>query len=182
MGILKVAFLALGLLLAANAQAGPILVEVFRGHTLVGGGAPYSGKVGEFFDTDIRFASETLYNWHPFGLPDFGALITGHLAVDATDTYTFRLDSDDGSLLFIDNLLVVDNGGPQPPDFEVGSALLTAGIHEFRVEFFECCGGPSGVDLILPEGVVFNGPESGTLLLVGLGTLSLLGYGRRRRA
>jgi len=118
-----------------------------------GGGAPYSDLVGFFQSTEIMFASETGYSWHPYDLQDFGAEITGVLAVEADGDHEFTLDSDDGSMLYIDGDLVVDNGDAHAPETASGSAYLTAGAHSFKIEFFECCGDPSGVDLILPDGV-----------------------------
>jgi hypothetical protein len=132
-----------------------LLVRIFSGHGLTGGGAPYSGLLGSFNATSISFATDTGYNWHPFGAPDFGADITGNLVVASAGTYTFSLNSDDGSLLFIDGNLVVDNGGAHAPQIASGNATLTAGTHTFEVQFFEDLGGPSGVDLILPAGVTY---------------------------
>jgi len=163
--------------------AGPITVDVYAGHTTSGGGAPYSDLVGSFLSPDIQFATNFGYAWHPFGLPDFGADMTGHLLVEADGTYTFTLDSDDGSMLFIDSLLVVDNGGPHVPTVVSDSVFLTAGLHPFEVQFFEDFGGPSGVDLILPAGVTYNGvPEPSTMLLIGTGLVGLLGLRRKFRS
>jgi hypothetical protein len=137
-----------------------VQVEIYTGHSRIGGGAPYSGFVGSFTSSRVSFAAETGYNWHPFSLNDFGADITGYLDVAAAGTYTFALNSDDGSLLFIDGSLVVDNGGAHAPRVTIGSANLTAGRHCFEVQFFECCSGESGVDLILPPGVLYGCPPS----------------------
>jgi PA14 domain-containing protein len=141
---------------AADAGTPPVNVDVFSGFTFDGGGAPYSGLVGSFQSADIKFATTTGFNWHPFGLASFGADMTGFLHVPTDGTFTFTLTSDDGSLLFIDGSLVVDNGGPHGPVTVSGSAVLTEGTHSFEVQFFECCGGPSGVDLLLPAGVTFG--------------------------
>ena len=135
-----------------------ITVNVYDGFTFSGGGAPYSGLIGTLTASDVQFATANSYNWHPFGLGSFGADITGSLDVAAAGTYSFTLDSDDGSLLFIDGLLVVDDGNAHPPQIGTGSATLTAGTHSFEVQFFECCGGPSGVDLTLPAGVTYGCP------------------------
>ncbi|TAL03533.1 MAG: HYR domain-containing protein [Verrucomicrobia bacterium] len=78
--------------------------------------------------------------------------------------------------MFIDGNLVVDAGGVHPPGAASGSASLTAGVHSFEVQFFECCGDPAGVDLSLPAGVTFGGiipptvvcdPPSGSTFPVG---------------
>ncbi len=51
--------------------------------------------------------------------------------------YTFSLLSDDGSQLFIDDQLVIDNDGLHPPLEKTGTIQLAAGIHRLRVEYFQ---------------------------------------------
>jgi len=139
---------------ATSLQA--VNVNVYTGFTPdVGGGAPYSNLAGSFTSPDVQFAANTGYSWHPFGLVAFGAEITGCVYAASDGDYQFALNSDDGSLLYIDGLLVVDNGGPHGPQTVNGNVVLTAGYHSFRVEFFEDYGEPSGVDLTLPDGVTY---------------------------
>jgi hypothetical protein len=148
---------ALAMVLIGAGNAGAINVEVFSGFTCCSGsGTPYSDLAGTFQSPDIQFGTATSFNWHPFGLESFGARLTGSLGVASDGMHTFTLCSDDGSLLFIDGTLVIDNGGDHGPQCIEGSAALTAGTHSFEVQFFECCGGPSGVDLLLPEGVTYQ--------------------------
>src|SRR5262249_45755005 len=51
--------------------------------------------------------------------------------------YTFFLNSDDGSRLFINGNLVVDNGGVHAALEIAGSLELSAGEHEVKLEFFQ---------------------------------------------
>lgn len=172
------------LVFAFTIGAEAITIDIYSGHGYTGGGAPYSGLVGSFTSADIMFATNTGYAWHPYGLGNFGADITGYLNVSVPFLYMFTLNSDDGSMLYIDGNLVVNNGGAHSPRMWSGFAALTAGIHTFEVQFFEDYGGPSGVDLYLPCGVRYyheSVPEPATLLLVGLGLIGLAGFRRRMK-
>jgi hypothetical protein len=62
---------------------------------------------------------------------------TGKLRVPKDGTYTFFLESDDGSRLFIDGKQVVDNGGLHAMEEKEGQTELKAGDHALKVEFFE---------------------------------------------
>ena len=179
--LLTAALAAAAILGAGSMASAQVTTNVYTGHG-GGGGAPFSGLVGTLNTPDIQFATNTGFNWHPFGLFDFGSDSTGSLSVATSGTYTFSLVSDDGSQAFIDGSLVVDDSGAHGPNLSTGSVFLTAGLHSFEVQFFECCGGASGVDFNLPSGVsVSNGvPEPGVwaLMLVGFGGL---GAALRRR-
>jgi hypothetical protein len=67
--------------------------------------------------------------------------VTGYLAVAQAGGYTFRLMSDDGAKLWIDDRLVVDHDGLHGPDPKDGEIALTAGEHPLRVWHFENTGG-----------------------------------------
>lgn len=55
--------------------------------------------------------------------------------------YRFDLASDDGSRLWVDDTLVVDNGGIHAKTNKEGRAHLAAGVHRVRVAYFEQGGG-----------------------------------------
>ena len=63
------------------------------------------------------------------------------ITVPTTGQYSFRLRSDDGSELFIDNNLVIDHDGLHGATDKDGELNLTAGRHALRVNFFEAGGG-----------------------------------------
>ncbi|MGB2806995.1 MAG: lamin tail domain-containing protein, partial [Sedimentisphaerales bacterium] len=71
----------------------------------------------------------------------FGFRFTALIGVPANGTYTFYTTSDDGSQLFIEDNLVVDNDGLHSMVESSGSIYLDAGRHPITVTFFEKTGG-----------------------------------------
>jgi hypothetical protein len=157
---------------------------IYSGFVPSGGGAPFSGFVGSLSTPDITFGTDTGFNWHPFGLSEFGADSKGILFAPSAGTYTFSLTSDDGSLAFIDGNLVVDDGNPHGPAFASNSIFLAAGKHTFEVQFFECCGDPSGLDFGHEGTTISSVPEPSTwaMLLLGFGGLGLMYHRGGRKA
>jgi PA14 domain. len=71
----------------------------------------------------------------------FGFVFQGMIKVPYDAIYTFYTTSDDGSQLFIDDKLIVDNDGLHGPIEKSGQAPLAKGFHKIRVTFFERTGG-----------------------------------------
>ena len=71
----------------------------------------------------------------------FSATWGGWLAVDQAGPYEFATVSDDGSWLYVDGALVVDNGGQHAPHEQRGPVTLTAGLHAVRIDYFQNGGG-----------------------------------------
>ncbi len=77
-----------------------------------------------------------------FGFEDyFVAQVLGNINVTQAGSHTFRLTSDDGSKLSIDNSVVVDHDGLHGPTPKEGTVNLTAGLHALRIDHFERTGG-----------------------------------------
>jgi hypothetical protein len=70
-----------------------------------------------------------------------GATFEGFVVAPADGVYIFELESDDGSLLYIGDDLIVDNNGLHGMQTAGGSIGLKAGPHAIRIEFFEASGG-----------------------------------------
>ncbi len=95
----------------------------------------------------------------------FGLVFTGKIRISSAGNFDFELGSDDGSRLVIDGTQVVNNDGLHSFATQTGSATLSAGFHDLRVEFFERSGGesvrlryrPTGGTLIeVPASVLFH--------------------------
>jgi hypothetical protein len=74
----------------------------------------------------------------------------GYLVVPKSDYYLFRLTSDDGSILRINNVVVVDNDGNHATQTVSGQRLLQRGVHSFRLDYMQGPGGEQS--LILDDG------------------------------
>ena len=75
-------------------------------------------------------------------LPEDGFSVRwrGKLRIDEPGRYTFYLNSDDGSRLYVDKALVVDNWSPHGELERQGSIDLRAGDVPIRVEYFDNIG------------------------------------------
>jgi 4-amino-4-deoxy-L-arabinose transferase-like glycosyltransferase len=76
----------------------------------------------------------------------------GQMRAPKTGEYVFGTSSDDGSLMFIDDQLVVDNGGDHGDRYVDGRILLDAGWHDFRLRYAQSGGGMHLVLFWTPPG------------------------------
>ena len=73
-----------------------------------------------------------------FGMGErFIAHALANLNVPAEGNYEFRLTSDDGSRLVIDDAVVIDHDGLHGESSKEGTVALGAGYHDLRVEYFD---------------------------------------------
>lgn len=70
-----------------------------------------------------------------------GVRFSGQIEAPRDGTYKFWITSDDGSKLFVDGKVVVDNDGTHPPTEKAGSVELKKGRHAFELGFFNAGGG-----------------------------------------
>jgi hypothetical protein len=61
----------------------------------------------------------------------------GRFWIEKPDKYRFSLVSDDGSKLYIDDKVIVNNDGTHPPMAVTGSVKLAGGLHRIRVSYFQ---------------------------------------------
>ena len=71
---------------------------------------------------------------------NFGLVFEGEIDIGKKGTYNFRLGSDDGSRLFINNKMVVENDGVHGMVAKNGKIELEQGRAKLRLEYFEKSG------------------------------------------
>ena len=77
---------------------------------------------------------------------------SGYINIEKEGIYTFFTDSDDGSMLYIDDEEVVNNDGNHGSLEKSGKAALKKGFHKIKVLYFDSGGGNSLKVSIQPEG------------------------------
>lgn len=81
------------------------------------------------------------------GYDTYAVRYTGKLNVDVAALYTFAVTSDDGSRLYIDGNLIVNNDGRHRAIRKQNTVALEQGLHDIVVEYFEW-GGLSSLDVL----------------------------------
>jgi|GEM_PF-3540277 len=100
----------------------------------------------------------------------FAARYEGQLVVEEGGRYTFNLSSDDGSMLFIDGVPVLDNDGLHGTRTRTVTLDLDEGAHDIEVRYFEN-GGAQTLQLS------WNGPDTdGATEVIGGDSFRLPGY------
>ncbi|KAL0041525.1 hypothetical protein WJX79_006292 [Trebouxia sp. C0005] len=86
--------------------------------------------------TNIDFASQPGY-WSNNTVASFwAAVFTGHIKLPVGGLWSFSLSSDDGSLLYIDGALFINNDGSHSAtSVQSQSFNLTAGYHSIEVDY-----------------------------------------------
>lgn len=77
---------------------------------------------------------------------NFAAKFVGRIQAPVSGTYTFALQSDDGSILFIDNTEIINHDGVHQYTSKTGNVFLSEGFHDIEIQYFESFG-ESGLQL-----------------------------------
>lgn len=121
------------------------------------GSAVGIGLYGEYF-SDINFTQRQFTkvepqvnfpsDWTPSGLGDsFSVRWTGWVQPKVTGVHTFSVNSDDGSKLWVNGVLVVDNWGSHGAQKKSGTISLQAGIkYDIQLDYYDS-GGAAVVQL-----------------------------------
>jgi len=75
------------------------------------------------------------------GVTEFGYIYSGYLLVPKDGIYTFYLESNDGSKLFINEKEIINNDGGHSAKEESGTMALRAGMYPFVLKYFQMGGG-----------------------------------------
>jgi hypothetical protein len=109
----------------------------------------------------------------------FAFNFTGYINVPSDGQYTFYTSSDDGSLLYIDGFLVVNNDKQHGVDEKSGTIGLKAGKHAISVGFFQQYGdrvltvsyaGPNISKQIIPSSLLFRSSTTSLSREMNLGS------------
>jgi len=114
-----------------------------------------NGLKAEYYDNKFftgkpvltRVDRQVDFNWRD-GAPakgiapsNFSVKWTGRLVAPASDLYELQLASDDGSRLYLDGKLLIDNWGDHPFDLESARVNLEAGrSYDLRIEYYQSWG------------------------------------------
>src|SRR6185369_1853305 len=92
---------------------------------------------------------------------NFEALFVGVFNAPTAGTYTFATGSDDGSMIFIDGQVVVDNNVALSFSERSGSTFLTQGGHEIVIAYYQLTAGYElYANVQLPGGTMQRLPNS----------------------
>ncbi len=91
----------------------------------------------------------------------FAIRYNGNFEITKENTYTFKLTSDDGAILYIDGEKVIDNDGIHAAKTTTGSKALKAGKHALRLDYFQGARGPVALSLAISDALTEPRPLVG---------------------
>ena len=71
----------------------------------------------------------------------------GYIQIIKNGIYKFATRSDDGSQVYINGRIIVDNGGRHPLRYGFGNILLDKGLYHIKIIYFDS-GGESAMELL----------------------------------
>ena len=117
-----------------NVASMPDLIDRVPDHIRIESSLAYGSSGNAYPGLDDRFKN----NW--------GARFSGLIDVPESGNWTFYLNTDDGSELWINGVSTIQNYGSHGMREYSATINLNAGYHDFKVEFFQG-GGPHGLKL-----------------------------------
>ncbi|WP_423148310.1 family 20 glycosylhydrolase [Rubrolithibacter danxiaensis] len=94
----------------------------------------------------------------------FGVIYTGFINIPEDGTYTFTTRSDDGSRLWLDDRLIVNNDMRHAAFEQTSATKLQKGLHRIKIAYFQVNGGefktfmsqPGKTRSVIPVNVLYN--------------------------
>lgn len=138
-----------------------------------------NGLVGKYYHGNAWLGAPAIQQKDLFIFPNdllpapFSIEWEGKIYAPREGQYVFGTQSDDGSILYIDGKLVVDNGGHHADRYMEGRVSLTEGLHDIRLRYNQDDGGrvmelywipPGGhkemvpTEALFPPSAVLTGP------------------------
>lgn len=77
----------------------------------------------------------------------WGLSCTSYLNIPENGNYSFELFSDDGSRLYMDGAVLINNDGPHAFQGAISSVNLLTGLHKIRMEVWQNNAGQQGLQL-----------------------------------
>lgn len=97
-------------------------------------------SVGTIYTSTLNVPLRDFREGFP-GVPDlfewFAIDYSGRFWIEKPGLYSFELTSDDGSKLYVDGRLVVDNDGVHAAETRIAVFTLEGGLHRIRVSYFQ---------------------------------------------
>jgi hypothetical protein len=93
-------------------------------------------------------------NLRPIYINNYRIRCQGQIVVVTSGYYLFKLSSDDGSMLYINNSLLISNNFNHGIQTVQGTRLLERGIHGFKLEYAQSGGGLMALILETQSGLV----------------------------
>jgi hexosaminidase len=115
--------------------------------------------------TQIGLASQISFKKVPNKAREYGIVFTGFINVNENASFEFSLNSDDGSRLYIDNQLIIDNDDKHARYERSSDVALKAGLHKIKVLYFDdgpgstlqvSVKGTDGKKIEIPSVMLFN--------------------------
>ena len=112
-----------------------------------------NGNVSKF---TFPYENEKLSNY-------FGLVFSGFIKVPNEGVYTFSVSSNDGSRLYIDDKLVVENDGWHGTYEKEGAIALQVGLHKVKLLYFQS-GGEKSLEVFMKSNESIKMEISGSIL------------------
>ncbi|MBF0196983.1 MAG: hypothetical protein HQL32_04705 [Planctomycetes bacterium] len=118
----------------------------------------------ELYVDDHYINTQTIIDNSSYKNANYGLQFEGGLDIQREGIYFFKLCSDDGSQLFIDGELIVDNDGLHSALEKSGSVFLSPGVHSVIVNYFNKSGDSQLMVALSDDGYSYQSISSSHLI------------------